>query len=358
MASFRDEYIYRISIPVTAGVGAGAVIAHLAAVGRSGLVAVCIAAGLLMAILTASMLLISGTSWRNSPILWTVVFFLLGMFCYCNRSVISPSAPAREYLSGPAEILGSAIEDIPFNDKGSNALVLALLKGDRSRMDTQTVKNFRNAGAAHILALSGMHLGIIYLALSRLLLFLGNTRPARKTRYALTTVLTLLYTLMCGAGASLVRAWLFILLDSIARILDRPQPPGHIFCAALLLHLVTRPESICDIGFQLSYLAMAGLVFIWPGIRKWMDFRIWDTLSLSISCQLFTAPLTLLYFGTFPKYFLITNLLAAPLMTVVMACGITATAASAASLEWPVLYAICEKPVTALCWLLGNISSL
>lgn len=358
MASFKDEYIYRVSLALTAGVGAGAVIASSETVGSMGPAAVCIAAVVLMTVLAAAMLSISGTSRRNSPLLWTVLFFLLGLFCYSNRSVISTTVTERERLRGAGDALTEAIESIPFRDCNSNALILALLKGDRSRLDRQTVSDFRNAGAAHMLALSGMHLGIIYLILSRLLFFLGNTPPARKTRYVLITLLTLLYTLMCGTGASLVRAWLFIFLDCLSKLLERPQPPGQIYCVALLLHLVARPDSICEIGFQLSYLAMAGIVFIWPVLRTWMSSRIWDAMALSISCQMFIAPLTLLYFGTFPKYFLITNLVAAPLMSVVMAAGIAATAASSVGLDCPLLYSLCEKPVTLLCGLLGNIASM
>ncbi len=385
MGVFRDEYIYRISLALTAGVGAGAAISPPGAAGGPfgattgfGPAAPYAAAGLLMAVLAALPALTArfpdnghriichsrsrkqdiSHSWRNSGLLWTTVFFLLGLFCYSNRTVVLPSITDRTYFSKAGETLNGVIERIPFLNGKSNALVLALLKGDRTGLDRQTISDFRNAGAAHMLALSGMHLGIIYLILSRLLFFMGNTPPARKTRYALIALLTLLYTLMCGAGASLVRAWLFILLNALSRILDRPQPPGQIFCVALLLHLVARPESICEAGFQLSYLAMAGIVFIWPEMRTWMESRIWDALALSISCQMFTAPLTLLYFGTFPKYFLITNLVAAPLMSIVMACGITATTAQALSLDWPLLYLICEKPIAILCRLLENIAAL
>ncbi|MCQ2166574.1 MAG: ComEC/Rec2 family competence protein [Bacteroidales bacterium] len=370
MKSSGDEYIYKISLAVTAGVGAGAAAMPPGAAGgalcaQAGVAAPYAAAGLLAAVLAALLPLLTGHSIRKSGsplpgsgIFWTAVFFLLGMFCYFNAAVIYPTVNERRYFAKASDALTVAIEDIPFKDEGSNALVLALLKGDRSHLDRKTTADFRNAGAAHLLALSGMHLGIIYLLLGRLLSVLGNTPAVRKSRQALTVLLTLSYTLMCGAGASLVRAWLFILLDSLARILDRPQPPGQIFCTALLLHLVARPECICEIGFQLSYLAMAGIVFIWPRVRTWMESRIWDALSLSISCQLFTAPLTLLYFGTFPKYFLVTNLIAAPLTSLVMTGGIVATAASAASLQCPVLYLICEKPVTLLCTLLGNIASL
>lgn len=388
MTRFKDEYIYRISLALTAGVGAGAAISPPGAAGGPlgglaggagcGPAAPYAAAGLLMAVLAAALPALASLpgngyrsngleispdqdipqSWRNSGLLWTAVFFLLGLFCYFNQAVVLPSVPDYAYFNRAGKTLTQAIESIPFQDSNSNALILALLKGDRTGLARQTIADFRNAGAAHMLALSGMHLGIIYLILSRLLFFLGNTPPARKTRYILITLLTLFYTLMCGAGASLVRAWLFILLNSLSKILDRPQPPGQIFCVALLLHLIARPESICEVGFQLSYLAMAGIVFIWPEMRTWMGSRIWDALALSISCQMFTAPLTLLYFGTFPKYFLITNLVAAPLMSIVMACGIIATAASSLSLEWPLLYTVCEKPIILLCRLLGNIAAL
>lgn len=299
----------------------------------------------------------SGSSYAE--LIFIIVLFLLaGALSYALNIILSPLSPDLRPLSGAGRTLGSIIEDLPFKDSENNALLEALLLGNREGLSALTTRNFRNAGAAHLLALSGMHLGIIYLVAGGILSVLGNTDTMRKFRSIAIIAITGLYTSMCGAGSSLLRAWLFILLNESAKMLERPQPPQHIFCAALTLHIIFRPADIADIGFQLSYLAMTGIVFIWPAMREWMDSRIWQAVSLSISCQLFTAPVTLYYFGTFPKYFMITNLIAAPLMPVVMCTGIAATLFKAFGADSPLLYGICEFPSTALRWLLGLIAEM
>ena len=103
---------------------------------------------------------------------------------------------------------------------------------------------------------------------------------------------------------------------------------------------------------------MIGIVFLWPHIREWMDSKIWEGASLCISCQIFTGPLSYLYFGTFPAFFLVTNLLAAPLMTVVLLCGIIATAACATGVDTIWFYRICELPFTGMRMLMETISAI
>jgi len=320
--------------------------------------------------------------------LWLGVFFLIGLLLYALGSINAVWVSSGAYggngaygdagthgvsgahgvsgvlgrhLAGLQEGISLRIGAIPFKDPENNALMEALLLGRKGGLSASTVAAFRNAGAAHLLALSGMHLGIIYAFAGKALqLLLGNSILARRIRHVAIILLCLWYTMICGAGDSLLRAWLFILLRESGLLLDRPQPPGQILCAALTLHLVVRPLSVGNIGFQLSYLAMVGIVFVWPLVKDWLDSRIWSAASLSICCQLFTAPLTLLYFGTFPKYFLITNLLAAPLLSVVLVCCVLLLILgtfSTGSLFY-LAVSICEYPLTLLRALLNAITML
>ena len=365
--------IYRISAAMAAGAAACALAAALPIHD----IFTYIAAGTAMAALASSAagagaLLRSAGKMRDiarSGGLWTAVFVVAGAFCYLTSSITGQGAAPLPVFMHARDTMTAIVHGIPFSDTENNDLVCALIFGDRSGLGRSTVEAFRRAGAAHLLALSGMHLGIIYLIVGKALALLGNSIPARRIRSIATIILTGLYTLLCGAGASLVRAWLFILLAESAKILERPQEGGQIFCAALTLHLIISPASISTPGFQLSYLAMVGIVFIWPHMRQWFGkaegedefplmHRVWDAASLSISCQLFTAPLTLLYFGTFPKLFLVTNLFAAPLMGVVMICAVAATGCAAADITAPWLYTILETPITLLRELLSVISEL
>lgn len=352
----RTSNIYMVCIPITLGAGAAA---FLCGISLLPLAARYASGAVLMAVIlvaTGCCIYRKQVS-RNIPA-WAMIFFLTGAFCYCNAYITGISDKTTVMFPQAGLRVRTLILGIPFTEKSDNAMLLALICGDRTMLDADTMNDFRKAGAAHLLALSGMHLGIIYLIVRRTLGIFGNSTTARNVRSAATILITGLYTLFCGAGASLVRAWLFIMLAETSLILHRKQPPQQIFCTALTLHLIMNPLRIGELGFQLSYLAMMGIVFLWPHIRVWMNSKIWDGASLCISCQIFTGPLSYFYFGTFPVFFLVTNLLAAPLMTVVMLCGIIATAACAIGVDTTWFYKICELPVMGLRMLMETISAI
>ena len=371
--------IYLVSLPLCTGTASAAVL--LAFLPRCSYIAAPACLCLLCAAALPVLLPSRFGTMQRSPLLWTGIFFILGCFCFCNASIVSPGIDTGfSRLSLLHGRLCSQIDALPFSDENTNALLKALLLGDRSQLHRDTIIAFRNAGAAHLLALSGMHLGIIYLIINKILKLAGNSRGASRLRSGATIVLTLLYTLLCGAGPSLVRAWLFILVREGGNMLGRRQDARQVFCVALLLQLCFRSSCIRELGFQLSYLAMVGIVFVWPHVRSWYGAieeslhgeragtmvkpgkRLWDVLSLSICCQLFTAPLTWFHFGTFPQYFLLTNLLAAPLTSLMLASGIAALAGSlifgADSAATTVLAQVCEVPATALQALVKLISNM
>ena len=222
----------------------------------------------------------------------------------------------------------AVIRGIPFPHGSTNELLRALLTGQRNGLARETVAAFRNAGASHILALSGLHLGIIYLLLSKLLVILGNGRIASVIRSILIVVASAFYAFMTGAAPAIVRALLFITINEIMRHSPaRRKSPLAVWCCALIVQLVISPWVIRSVGFQLSYLAMLGIFLVFPWLdgfypkdgRGWNPVRwVWSSMALSLSCQLFTAPLVWLRFHTFPKYFLLTNLLALPLTSLLM----------------------------------------
>lgn len=345
-----------VCIPITMGAGVAAILCGAFLLPLAGRYASC--AVMMMAILATISCSIYRKQASRNVLVWALIFFLTGVFCYCNAYITGISDNVKVLFPQTGMRVKSDILGIPFTDERDNAMLLALICGDRSLLDADTMNAFRKAGAAHLLALSGMHLGIIYLIVRRSLGIFGNAEATRNARSAATILITGLYTLFCGAGASLVRAWLFIMLAETALMLHRRQPPQQIFCTALTLHLIMNPLRIGELGFQLSYLAMIGIVFLWPHIREWMDSKIWKGASLCISCQIFTGPLSYLHFGTFPTFFLVTNLLAAPLMTVVMLCGILSTVAFATGVDTIWLYKICEFPVMGLRMLMETISAI
>ena len=235
---------------------------------------------------------------------------------------------------GIAEIcavhLKSLIDSIPFADAGSNALVKAFLTGDQRDLGTGIRDAFRDSGASHLLALSGMHLSIIYLVVSRILSFLGNTRCVRICRSAVIVAGSAFFTVMTGAAPSLVRAFFFILLRECALLTGRSRDSINIFCIALLIQLAITPSAVTSAGFQLSYLAMCGIYFLYPTLRDIYPAnvpvlkKIWDSAAMSIACQAFTGPLAWVLFGSAPVYFIITNLIAVPLTSALMPVALAA----------------------------------
>ena len=221
--------------------------------------------------------------------------------------------------------LETVIDAIPFRNEDTSALLKALLTGNRESLPKHITDAFRASGASHILALSGLHLGIIYGILVKILGVLGNSLKARIIRSSLIISACGFYTMATGAGPSITRAFLFILLGETARLTGRSNRLGHILAASLLIQLTFDPLSAGSVGFQLSYAAMAGIAFIYPHLSGlWPQGAsgplgwIWKSASMSISCQLTTGPIAWHYFGTFPQYFILTNMIALPLTGIIV----------------------------------------
>ncbi len=285
--------------------------------------------------------------WKKfSAIMLAAAFMHSGIFGSTAHYIADIHYRSLE-VSISAQALKSQIDSIPYKDSSSNALVKALLTGDKSDLSIDLKNCFRKSGASHLLALSGMHLGIVYIIISRILSLCGNSPTVKKLRSLISVSAAGFYTLMTGAGPSIVRAFLFISINESAICLNRRSSPQNTFCTALLIQLTFSPESIISAGFQLSYLAMAGIYFLYPSIKKWYGtlaslagkqnnirhgsrfdpvHRLWNAAALTISCQIFTAPAAWVHFRSFPVYFLITNIIAMPLTTVVIQLAIIVTA--------------------------------
>lgn len=291
--------------------------------------------------------------------------------------------PSR--LEVMAERFGSsmsyAIESIPFQSPDTGALLKALLTGNRSSLSPAVIEVFRTSGASHILALSGLHLGIIYVIFSKGLALLGNGTYARRLRSCLLILFCGFYTLSTGSGPSISRAFIFILLSECAGLTGRYRSLTQILHASLLLQLIFSPLSILSVSFQLSYAAMAGIAYIFPRMKDmWSDSGtestdrrsgtaagrmlistarwIWSSAALSISCQLTTGPLAYIYFGTFPRYFLLTNLLALPLTGILIPAAVLTLLLSAAGWCPGILIQATDASASLLIWILSIISTL
>lgn len=299
-----------------------------------------------------------------------------GMFCYMSR-YIAGIGFQPELFRGALGSFKSAIDAAGFRGEHTSALLKALLCGDKSDLQRATAASFRESGASHMLALSGLHLGIIYMIAGKALTVLGNSRPAMLARSVTVITLCGFYAVMTGASPSIVRAFLFILLREILWLSPgRSAGNAGIYCTALTIQLALDPLVISSSGFQLSYMAMAGIYFVFPILQGWYPElpsnkgreaanrgprsqlifagimkKIWNAAALSISCQLFTAPLAWFYFNSFPLYFLITNLISLPICEALIVSGL-------ASLVLPFLSPVTDLLANTLLFCLSVISGL
>ena len=286
------------------------------------------------------------------------IFIVTGIFCSLNYHIASgiPEYGSGIVSTAAAQAVGhlrATIDAIPYPSETTGPLVKALLTGDKSDLTKEITGIFRDSGASHILALSGLHLGVLYILLARLTAPLGNSPWIRRLRYSLIIVAALFYSIMTGATPSIIRAFLFITINETARLLGRKREPVRVLLAALTVQLALKPDVISSVGFQLSYMAMAGIFLLYPTLERiypapsgsrlsrFNPFRkIWNTAMLSISCQIFTGPIAWHYFHTFPKYFILTNLVALPLTSAIMTLSVATIALS--------FFGICPEPLVIL----------
>ena len=326
-----------IALPFAAGVAACAALAGGAASGPGA--ADTAAAGFAASAVLAGAVGLTAFIFRRrtGPLPYILLFFCLGFFCFlCGALLPSPAepGPVGRLAAGALAGLRMLIAALPLEHDSTHSLVAALLTGDRSGLTAEQTAAFRDSGASHILALSGLHLGAIYLIVSKLLSVFGSAPVIRRIRSALIILFAGFYTLATGAGPSIVRAFLFILIRETCLLFpERHTSPIRILMTALTIQLVFRPEVITSLGFQLSYLAMTGITVLYPRLSAWYpdngrEFqpirRIWQAAALAVSCQIFTAPLAWIRFHSFPKYFILTNLLALPLTSALMAASVAA----------------------------------
>ena len=350
--------IEALSLFLTAGVGAGAVVA--------GHTAIHIYEWILGCCLLCAALLGALLRWRRCAWLCYPLLAVIGMLCYFTAVLPPHQAGGFAFLERAAAGLRAAIDALPFRHDTTGPVLKAFLTGDRSGLGKETVAVFRRSGASHLLALSGLHIGIIYTLLSKATIVFGNSPAARIVRFAVTVPAALCFTLMTGASPSIVRAFLFITLSELTQLVGRKRDPLKVFAGALIIQLAVNPAVITSVGFQLSYSAMLGIFLLFPPMQRWYPRsgrfdpvrKIWEAAALSIACQATTAPIAWFYFRTFPRYFLITNLLAIPLTSVTIFLAIAALALSAAGICPPFLLAATDATATTLLRTLEIIAAM
>ena len=211
----------------------------------------------------------------------------------------------------------------------SKQIALALLLGQKESLGKEVKQAYSATGTQHILAVSGLHVGIIYsILLLPLTFFKQKGQVLQKSYLILVLGLIWIYALMTGFSPSVVRAVVMFSLVTLGQMRKRKPSIWNILAFSALLLLVLDPAIQTDLGFQLSYLAVAGIVGLQPILlRMWapsnrvLDY-FWQMATVTLAAQLITSPLTVHYFHTFPTYFLVANLLIVPLSYIILCAGV------------------------------------
>ena len=202
----------------------------------------------------------------------------------------------------------------------SNLMVAkALILGNKNSLDKETLRAYSSAGAMHVLAVSGLHVGIVMLILSFFLKPLKRF-PRGKLVFLIVVLIGIwFYALLTGLSSSVLRSAIMFSFVAIGLELERETSVYQSIMVSAFLMVLIEPLVIFQVGFQLSYLAVIGIVYIQPKIYKLFYFRwlfidkIWQITTVSIAAQLATFPLGLFYFHQFPNFFLLSNLIVIPL---------------------------------------------
>ena len=236
-----------------------------------------------------------------------------------------------EYRAWAASIRQDAVERFRLAGlKGDElGLVAALTVGDRKLLSPEIRQTFSKIGIAHVLALSGLHVGFVYGVLLLLCRFIpGNSLLQRLLRYGLPLLGVVFFALVAGGSPSLVRAVVMLFFFSLSHILPGRRASFSALAGAALCLLLYDPRALFSVGFQFSFAAVAGiLLFASPLmglVRTHCKFLhyCWGVLCVSLAAQVGTLPLQLYYFGVLPTAGLVINLLVIPLTSVLVPAAV------------------------------------
>ncbi|MDE7387855.1 MAG: ComEC/Rec2 family competence protein, partial [Muribaculaceae bacterium] len=247
------------------------------------------------------------------------------------------------------------ILSLPLSDE-AGSMLCALLVGHTDLITDGRREEFSAAGLSHLLALSGLHVGVISMLISVALwpLYVGRHN---RSRHIITIAALWAFAAMTEFSPSVTRAVIMASVYLVGRIIERQSVPMNSLFFAAMIILCIWPDSLFEIGFQLSFAAVAGIILFYPLIncvdrRKhpWMYMLI-SYPAVSLSAMVFTGPVSSFYFHSYPLYFLLANLAVSPLVPLLIAAGALAVILSFAGFQ-----------VTWLCsaadWLCGAVNGI
>lgn len=242
------------------------------------------------------------------------------------------------------------------------AVVSAMTLGEKRHIDSSLRNEYSRAGVAHVLALSGTHLAILYFVL---MLLVGKGSVA--SRFVVVATIWG-YVVIVGMPVSAVRAAMMLSMFTLADVMRRGYDRMDVLVTTIMLMMLVNPRVIFDVGFQLSVMSVGAIIVICPLLNGLLPpdfhsrhhhlFKLWSMVSVGVAAQIGTAPLVAYYFHSLPCWFVISNLIAIPLTTILLYGALTVV------VVWPLpliqLWVV--KAVGFIAWVLnvtlGYISQL
>lgn len=213
------------------------------------------------------------------------------------------------------------------SDPNAAAIAEALVLGMRSEINPELIKAYAQTGTIHVLAVSGMHVGVLFATI--VWLFSSLAGPNHKIKYSILALLFMwFFALVTGFSASVLRAVVMYTVYQVGVMSHRKvNLPNTLFSSAFII-LLFEPFMLLDVGFQLSFFAVLGIIVFQPFFQQLLETQntilknLRDLITVSISAQLGVLPLSLFYFKQFPNLFIISNLLEVSISTVALYIGL------------------------------------
>jgi len=248
--------------------------------------------------------------------------------------------------------------------KKERSVVAALTLGYRAELEPETTDYFASTGAMHVLAVSGLHVGLIYFILGFLLSGIKRLKIGAFLFPAIMILFLWTYAFITGFSPSVQRATVMFTFVIIGNILRRPVNIYNSLCAAALFLILHNPDVLFEVGFQLSFLAVFGIVLIQPKLAEIIPIKnkllkwFWDLLTVSIAAQIATFPLGLFYFNQFPNFFWLSNFFVIPAATIIIWLSFGFFILNPIPFIPGLIAKLIEWTTTCVLWILKTISAL
>jgi competence protein ComEC len=251
-------------------------------------------------------------------------------FLYPKQYAVVKAGYGNPVIAYALELRQNLVKKLKQNMRDTTAIAVAstLILGYKADLSNDVLQAYSKTGTIHILSVSGGHVAIIYLILGWMLAFLNRYKHGRIIKAVIIIVLIWGYALLTGFSPAVCRAAVMISMVITGKTYSRYINSLNILAVSAFALLLYDPFLLVDVGFQLSYLAVAGLVvfqpivYNWMEVKNWLGDKIWQACSVSTSAQVITFPLSAFYFHQFPVYFLLSNLLITIPIFIIMYAGL------------------------------------